>query len=41
MALMKYLILACAFSLAACGFHPRGVMIDSDASHFAVLVGTK
>ena len=41
MVMKKYFVLVFTLLLAACGFHPRGVMIDGDAGNFGSIMGTK
>ena len=41
MILKKYIIALFALLLMACGFHPRGVMLDGDAGNFGSIIGSK
>ena len=41
MLLKKYFIALFALMLVACGFHPRGVMLDGNAGNFGSIVGAK
>ena len=41
MVLKKYCIVFFALLLVACGFHPRGVMIDGNAGKFSSIIGLK
>ena len=41
MVLKKYFIILFAFMLVACGFHPRGVMLDGDVGNFGSIMGSK
>ncbi len=41
MLLKKYFIALFSFMLVACGFHPRGVMLDGNSGVFGSIVGSK
>ncbi len=41
MVMKKYFVLIFVLLSAACGFHPRGVMIDGDAGNFGSIIGAK
>lgn len=41
MVMKKYFVLVFTLMLVACGFHPRGVMIDGDAGNFGSIMGAK
>jgi LPS-assembly lipoprotein len=41
MVMKKYFVLIFVLLSTACGFHPRGVMIDGDAGNFGSIIGAK
>ena len=41
MVMKKYFVLVFVLLSAACGFHPRGVIIDGDAGNFGSIIGAK